>query len=62
MDKNISPINEEHERGEEQLAALVRQAGEQARARRAKAFATHFQMLKAAVAEGASRQKQHIMP
>jgi len=62
MDKDISQINEEPEPGETQLAELIRQAGEAARARRAKAFATHFQMLKAAVAEGASRQKQHIMP
>ena len=59
MQENNIETNEEHERGVEQLAELVRQAGEAARARRAKAFETHFQMLKAAVAEGASRRKHH---
>ena len=61
MDEDISQINEESEPGEAQLAELMRQAGEKARARRAKAFATHFQLLKAAVAEGASRRKHHGM-
>lgn len=61
MQENNIETNEEHERGVEQLAELMRQAGEEARARRAKAFATHFQMLKAAVAEGASRRKHHGM-
>ena len=61
VQENNIETNEEHERGVEQLAELMRKAGEAARARRAKAFETHFQMLKAAVAEGASRRKQHGM-
>lgn len=62
MDKEISQINEEPEPGEAQLAELIRQAGEKARAGRVKAFTTHFKLLKAAVAEGASRRKHHSMP
>jgi hypothetical protein len=61
VQENNIETTEEHEPGEDQLAELMRQAGEAARARRAKAFATHFQLLKAAVAEGASRRKHHGM-
>ena len=49
----------EHETGEEQLARLIKEAGQKAREQKEKGLEKHFQMLKAAVEEGASRRKQH---
>jgi hypothetical protein len=50
----------EHESPGEQLARLIKEAGQKAREQRAKVLEKHFQMVKAAVEEGASRRKQHV--
>lgn len=61
MARNDRSANEKHEPGEEQLTHLIKQAGEEARARKEKAFSNHFRMLKTVVAEGVSRRKHHNM-
>jgi hypothetical protein len=57
----VSDQNHKHqEAGEEQLAALIKQAGAEARARKRKAMDQHFKKLRAAIAEGVSRWKESI--
>jgi hypothetical protein len=46
--------------GEGQLAALIKQAGDEARERKRKALDRHFKMLQAVIAEGVSRRKESI--
>ncbi len=62
MEQNYNPMSKKHETGEEQLAALIRQAGDEARARKKKAMELHYKKLKAAVAEGVSRRQKHTLP
>jgi antitoxin (DNA-binding transcriptional repressor) of toxin-antitoxin stability system len=50
----------EHESPGEQLARLIKEAGQEARARREKTLEKHFQMLKAAVEEGGLRRKKPV--
>jgi len=50
--------NKYQEAGEEQLAALIKEAGEAARARKRKTMDRHFSMLRGAIAEGLSRRKE----
>jgi hypothetical protein len=52
--------NKHQEAGEEQLAALIKQAGEEARGRKRKALDRHFKMLQTVIAEGLSRRKDSI--
>ena len=52
--------NQQQEVGEEQLSVLIKQAGEDARARKRKAMDRHFKMLRGAIAEGLSRRKESI--
>jgi hypothetical protein len=57
----ISDKNKKHQEvGEDQLTVLIKQAGEEARARRRKALDKHFKMLRAVIAEGVSRRKESI--
>ena len=55
-DKNKKP----QEVGEEQLTVLIKQAGDEARARKREALDQHFKMLRAVIAEGVSRRKESI--
>ena len=48
------------EAGEEQLNELIKQAGNEARARKKEALARHLKMLQAAVAEGVARRKNSL--
>lgn len=50
----------EHESPGEQLARLIKEAGQKAREQREKVLEKHFQMLKAAVEEGGSRRNHHV--
>ncbi len=50
----------QQEAGEEQLNALIKQAGDEARLRKRKALERHFKMLRSVVAEGMSRRKESI--
>jgi hypothetical protein len=52
--------NKHQEAGEEQLAALIKQAGEEARGRKREALDRHFKMLQTVIAEGFSRRKDSI--
>jgi len=52
--------NKHQEAGEEQLAALIKQAGEEARVRKREALDRHFKMLQTVIAEGLSRRKDSI--
>jgi hypothetical protein len=57
----VSDQNNKHQEvGEEQLTVLIKQAGDEARARKRKALDRHFKMLRAVVAEGVSRRKESI--
>ena len=48
---------ENQEPGETQLVALIKQAGDDARTRRKKTLAQHFNRLRVAVAEAVSNQQ-----
>lgn len=52
--------NKHQEVGEEQLTVLIKQAGDEARARKREALDQHFKKLRAAIAEGVSRRKESI--
>lgn len=52
--------NKHQEVGEEQLTVLIKQAGDEARARKREALDRHFKKLRAAIAEGVSRRKESI--
>ncbi|MDQ1351371.1 MAG: hypothetical protein QG657_1673 [Acidobacteriota bacterium] len=57
----ICKRNMKHEEaGEEHLAVLIKQAGEEARKRKREAMDRHFKMLQSAIAEGLSRRKESI--
>ena len=50
-----------HETGEEQLSRLIKQAGEEARAKKKKILALHYKRLKEVIAEGvACRQNNEL--
>ncbi len=51
---------QQEEVGEEQLAVLIKQAGDEARARKREALDRHFNMLRTVIAEGVSRRKESI--
>jgi dsDNA-binding SOS-regulon protein len=57
MEKVADRYKKHQESGEEQLAALIKQAGEEARARKREALDLHFKKLRAVIAEGVSRWK-----
>jgi vacuolar-type H+-ATPase subunit H len=57
MKKRSSKENQIQEPGEEQLNELIKQAGNQARARKKDALIRHQKMLQDAVSEGVSRRK-----
>ncbi len=57
----ISDKNNKYEEvGEEQLAVLIKEAGEEARKRKKEAMERHFKMIEAAIAEGLSRRKEPL--
>jgi len=55
-DKNIK----HQEVGEEQLAVLINQAGEEARLRKRKALDRHFKRIREVIAESVSRRQESI--
>ncbi len=57
MKEGLDKNNQIQEAGEEQLNELIKEAGNEARARRKEAWARHLEMLQAAVAEGVARRK-----
>ena len=59
MELNDNPMSEKHETGEEQLSQLIKQAGDEARARKKKAMALHYKKLKAVIAEGVARRQNN---
>jgi hypothetical protein len=59
--EEVSDQNNKHQEvGEEQLTVLIKQAGDEARARKREALDRHFKMLRAVIAEGVSRRKESI--
>lgn len=56
----VSQDNKHQEAGEEQLADLIKQAGEVARLRKREALDRRFKMIQAVIAEGLSRRKESI--
>jgi len=57
----ISDKNKKHQEvGEEQLSILIKQAGDDARARKREALDQHFKMLRDVIEEGVSRRKESI--
>ncbi|MFC2140761.1 hypothetical protein ACFLQP_00505 [Acidobacteriota bacterium] len=59
--EEVSDQNNKHQEvGEEQLTVLIKQAGDEARARKREALERHFKMLRAVIAEGVSRRKESI--
>ena len=60
MNEGLDKNNQNQEPGEEQLNELIKQAGNEARARKKKAWARHLEMLQAAVAEGVARRKNPL--
>jgi DNA-binding protein YbaB len=56
--EEIKPEASNQEEGEEQLASLIKQAGNEARKRRKKTLDEHYKKIKAAVSEAVSRQKE----
>ncbi len=60
MEEATDQDNKHQEVGEEQLAILIKQAGEEARARKREAMDRHFKRLRSAIAEGVSRRKKSI--
>ena len=59
MEQTHNPMSKKHETGEEHLAALIRQAGDEARAQNKKVMELHYRKLEAAVAEGVARSQKH---
>lgn len=60
MEETADQDNKHQEVGEEQLAILIKQAGDEARARKREAMDRHFKRLRSAIAEGVSRRKKSI--
>jgi hypothetical protein len=60
MEEVFDQNNKHQEVGEEQLTVLIKQAGDEARARKREALERHFKMLRAVIAEGVSRRKESI--
>jgi hypothetical protein len=52
--------SQQQEVGEEQLKILIKQAGDEARARKREALDRHFKRLRNVIAEGLSRRKESI--
>jgi hypothetical protein len=57
MESGFDMDENNQEAGEEQLADLIKQAGEEARARRQKAMEEHFSKLRAVIDEALSGQQ-----
>ena len=60
MKQRFDSNDKSQEAGEEQLTALIKQAGDEARKLKQEALARHFKKLRAAIAEAASRQHDSI--
>lgn len=59
--KELSDRNNKHqEDGEEQLAVLINQAGEEARVRKREAMDRHFKRLREVIAESVPRRQESI--
>ena len=52
MAKVFKPTDKNQEDGEEQLLELIKQAGNEARARKQETMSRHFDRIRAAIAEG----------
>ncbi|MFH0926795.1 MAG: hypothetical protein V1872_14375 [bacterium] len=61
MEQKLDVDEEDQEPGEEQLFELIKQAGDEARARKREAMAQHFKKLKDMVAEVMSQQQNSIL-
>lgn len=57
MEPNVNFMSKEHETDEDKLNRLIRQAGDEARARKNKVLSLHYKKLKAVVAEGVARRQ-----
>jgi endonuclease III len=60
MKEGLAKNNQMQEAGEEQLNELIKQAGNEVRARKKEALARHLKMLQAAVDEGVARRKNPL--
>ena len=60
MEQAFDSNDKNQETAEERLAALIKQAGDEARARKREALAWHFKKLQAVIGEAVSRQQDSI--
>lgn len=61
MEQGFDSNDKNQETAEKRLAALIKQAGDEARARKRGALALHFKKLQTVIGEAVSRQ-QNSMP
>ncbi len=57
MKSNDNQTTEIHETGEEQLSRLIKQAGEEARAKKKEILALHYKKIEEVIAEGVACRK-----
>jgi len=60
MEQAFDSNDKNQETAEERLAALIKQAGDEARARKREALAWHFKKLQTVIGEAVSRQQDSI--
>ena len=60
MEKGFNPDDQNQEAGEAQLFELIKQAGNEARARKREAMARHFHRLQASIEEVVSRKQDSV--
>ena len=60
MKQGFDSNDKNRETAEKRLAALIKQAGDEARARKRKALAWHFKKLQTVIGEAVSRQQASI--
>jgi len=60
MEQKLDMNEKNQEPGEEQLSILIKQAGDEARARKREILARHFNKLRATIAKAVSRQQDSI--
>lgn len=60
MEELFDQNNKHQEVGEEQLAVLINQAGEEARVRKREALDRHFKRIREVIAESVSRRQESI--
>ncbi len=57
MKQEVNLIDKDQETGEDRLTTLIKQAGDEARARKREALAQHFKKLQSVISEAVSRQQ-----